>query len=466
MSTVWKCFSLFCLTALLAGCASQLVYQNKYDDQKTKYYQACLEHEEKIQKKSIEGINTSLAKVEELCYVLYHRIPIRREQYRVLAISGKLHQLKSNMQTLAGMREKFNKIFLASLTGDSFSAESLKDQFSLQIEDQLDYLTRLRRLHALVIYLDNFRREATILTDLDEEKLQTFSVNFQAAEKKLQEIMFTKLSQKLTNVGKVISRDNGFSYSFATPAGLNVKLEDESLLLPGEGKEHLLQDVSDYVFYFEDEDENFTENFRTLRESTKRFRVAVEKMEEFEQSSEVSQLDKVTSIMEDMASQMESLFSETMTDLQNLVGENRKIVDETLWAQTKAENKQEKAKNNFDFYTQSVINLNELLVQTIKMENASSASKRAGKKLQSLGYFYHQKRGILGTGVDFLNDDWKEKTAFETLNEELNQELQELESIAQQGLAPLWRTCNAQCRQRKVKAPYKLSQGYLVENDE
>jgi len=458
-----KVWILAILFFIVIGCTKELIYLPELEKDKVNYYTERLNYEKRIHEENIEMINGSYKKAEELCYVLYHRLPRKRDRYEILAISQKLSRLKKSIATWERMRENYYNAFRLTFTRENVVVGPLKIQFNMEMERMLDFVNQIREIHYRITYLGKFRHEAFLKTGRLEEKLEDFQNSYKGVEKLLKENMDATI-ERFNNLGVAISRSDNFSFATAEDPGIG----EEDFL--ASGAEELLKDVSEYTYEFEEEQESFSESFSELKESTERFRKALEKLEN-EPSSEgrnnteiAHQLSEITTIMEDRLNQIEKLFAQVILEIRRLIGEDIVSVEESLWAKIEAESEAAAKKNNYKYYLNSIYQLSNTLKKTLEINDPDSDAAKIHSRILELGKYFNESTGMWSTGFDHLNKEWQEKVSFKKLGKKLQDNFFEAENVMKEPLNRLWKTCFYRYKQGQ-KPPYKMQDGYLSKND-
>lgn len=463
----------FCLAAIiLAGCQNYLLYRQDFEDDKIAYYTRTLETEDKIQQESIATINQKLTNLLELCYVLYHRLPTKSNRFDILEVNLKLGRLRNSIDTLEDMRKKFYQGFRLIFSREDFVVGPLQLQAALEVQYMSKFTNLLNELRARILYMERFRKESLLTTDLLEEKLEGADADIFRLNKELSDIICRDVADYLRNVGIAITRDEKFNFEFTQPAEFKREAdkEAESALLAA-GKKELLDNVSDYYYEFESERKEFSEAYKKLKDSIDRFQQAIVAFKEHASKKQTNKDDvqlaeqsrQITSIMEEMAESTKNLYEEAMGDVNKILGVNLKEVDETLWPQLKAETDEAAKVNNFESYKNNVIELSADLEQALSLDQPNSEAQRLHKHLHDLGKSFQEKQGIWGPGYARLSPEWQEKISSARLEDALMAKLKELEGQAIQAIRPLWKTCTANLAKQGKEPEYQGgAKGFLV----
>ena len=163
---------------IFLGCNNYLVYRGDFDDNKVSYYTTRLATEDKIQKQSISEIEQNINNLLQLCYVLYHRMPIQRDKDYVQKINLKLVRLNHAIKILEDMRDKFHRAFHLIFSREDMIVGPLQLQFAIEIQYMASYLDLIHEIRARIIYLDEFRKKCMLEVGLPEEKLEAVENEF------------------------------------------------------------------------------------------------------------------------------------------------------------------------------------------------------------------------------------------------------------------------------------------------
>ncbi len=465
---------LLCLVAFsfLLGCANYLLYRSDFEEQKISYYTKSLKYEGQIQQSSIHTIQKKLKNLLELCYVLDRRLLTKSNKYAVLEINLKLNRLEKSIKILEDMRAKFEKGFHLVFSREDFVVGPLQMQCALEVQYISNFLDILNELRARIAYLEEFRKECVLTSDLQEEKLEGVDMDIFRLHKELAEIIYTQIPEYLKNVGIVITRSDSFAFEYAKPEEIKKDADKEAeKALRTSSDEKLLQDVSRYYYDFESEKIEFNLAYDELKASIERFQKTIKEFKEYATKKGTSHDDvqlaeqsrQITLIMEEMASRIKNLYGESMSDVNKLLGLNVKVVDDRLWPTLKAETKEEEKKTNFEYYKNNVLELSDLMEGKLSMDKENSDAQELRQHLVKLGKSFQEKKGIWGPGYERLSTEWQEKISINRLDDTLFSKLKELETQATQAIRPLWRTCIAVLTKEGKEPTHKVgAKGFLV----
>lgn len=461
------------ISVLMMGCTNYLVYRGDFDANKARYYTVRLETEDNIQKQSIEKIEDKIENLLQLCYVLYHRMPIQRDKDHLQKINLKLVRLNNAIDTLEDMRESFHKAFKLIFSREDVIVGPLQLQSALEVQYLAGYFDYLHELRARIIYIDEFRKKCMLEVGLPEERLEGVDKELLRVEKLLHNVILTDIPEYLKNVGIAITRDPDFQFTFTHPGEPQENTTDAAQkALLASGNESLLQNVSNYYFYFSKEQEEFNKSFKLLKDSIDRFTKTLDdyqaelskhKKEKVKAEHQIANQSKnITAIMDAMAINIKEIYEEAMTDIHNLVGADIEYVDKNLWPKLGAEEDKVAKVKNFEYYKQSVLELNDFLEKVVRMSQ-DSKSKEILTHVILMGKHFTEQTGIWSPGYRFLSADWQQKLSITSIESSLNNYFTELENQAVQSIRPLWRTYSETLRKSGTQASHKLDNaGYLI----
>lgn len=464
------------VTAILLTTACNpgyLSYRTDFEDSQIEYYKTSLDNEAQIQKQSIEQIQASTQKLSELCYVLYHRFPTKRDKYSVLEANLKLARLNKAINTLQIMREKFNQGFKLILTREDWVSGPLRLQCELEVHYLSSFIDELNESRARIAYLARFRQEALLMNELPEEKLEGIDNDLYRVEKELADIIYKQIPAYLQDVGVVITRDDQFKFAYTN--GVEPKKEadkEAEEVMMNAGKKELLGDVTEYEYEFEVEREKFDLAFQELKASIDRFQQTIEAFAEHAQKTKsinsmelqlAEQSRQITLIMEQSAGRIKSLFDESMADINTLVGTELKVIDNELWSKLKAETDEEAKKINQTNYHDNVVELSTDFQKMFDMGNEKSDAAQFRYGLLTFGKNLQDKKGIWGPGYSLLNPEWQQKVTIDRIDSQLNAKLNDLENYIVQAVRPLWKTASARMIKDGQEPDYKAdAKGFLM----
>ncbi len=435
---------------VLAGCTNYLVYRSDFQDNQIAYYTDCLATEENIQKESMEKIENKVQKLSELCYVLYHRFPTHHGKYAVSEANLKLARLNKAVKTLQSMRQKFYHGFKLILTREDWVVGPLQLQCDLEIQYMSSFIDELNEARARVAYLAKFRQQCLLTNELPEEKLEGVDVDLFRLEKEIADIIYRQVPEYLTNVGIAITNDEDFKFDLVKPVELKQEADKEAEAgMLAAGNKDLLNDASGYEYEFLREREEFDLAFQELKASIDRFRTTIDAYSEHTQKTKSSnsmeitlaeQSRQITTIMEQSANRIKSLFDESMSDINKLVGTELEVVDEKLWPKLRTGTEEELKKADEKSYHDNVLELNSEFEKMFNIDITTSDSAQLRNNLVTFGKGLQEKKGLWGPGYKFLNAEWQEKISINRLDNLLTSKLKELENYAAQAVRPLWKT--------------------------
>lgn len=465
---------ILCLASLLVliGCANYLLYRPDFDDNKVSYYTKSLKYEGQIQQSSIDTIRKKLKNLLELCFVLDRRLLTKSNKYAVLEINLKLSRLGKSIDILEDMRGKFEKGFHLVFSRQDFVVGPLQMQCALEVQYISNFLDIINELRARIAYLEEFRKECVLTSELQEEKLEGVDMDVFRLHKELSEIIYTQIPEYLKNVGIVITRSDSFAFEYKKPEEIKKDADKEAeKALRTSSDEKLLKDVTRYYYDFESEKKEFNVAYDELKASIERFQKTIKEFKEYATKKGTSADDvqlaeqsrQITLIMEEMASRIKNLYSESMSDVNKLLGLNVKVVDDRLWSTLKAETKEEEKKTNFEYYKNNVLELSDLMETKLSMDKENSEAQELRKHLIDLGKSFQEKKGIWGPGYERLSNEWQEKISINRLDDTLSSKLKELETQSVQVVRPFWRTCLAILAKESKEPTHKVGpKGFLV----
>lgn len=460
---------------IFLGCNNYLVYRGDFDDNKVNYYTTRLATEDKIQKQSIAEIEQNINNLLQLCYVLYHRMPIQRDKDYVQKINLKLVRLNHAIKILEDMRDKFHRAFHLIFSREDMIVGPLQLQFAIEVQYMASYLDLIHEIRARIIYLDEFRKKCMLEVGLPEEKLEAVDSELLKVEKLLANVLVNDTPEYLKNVGIVITRDTNFNFEFTHPEDPQVNTtESAQKALLAAGNEGLLKNVSSYEYYFEKEQNKFNTSYTALKASIDRFtqtmkdfkahisQVKVEKVKAEHQVANQSQ--QITKIMESMAINIKKIYDETIIDIRKMIGTEIRYVDKNLWSQIATEEDNVAKVKNLEYYKNSVLELNTLLHQTVRMSNLQSQSNGMLENLTYMGRYFVDQTGIWGPGYKFLSAEWQQKISINSIVQSLKSYFGDLERESCEGLRPLWKTYSEIVKRQGQAPSHKLdSEGFLEE---
>ena len=216
----------------------------------------------------------------------------------------------------------------------------------------------------------------------------------------------------------------------------------------------------------------FKESYKNLNASINRFQKTIDQYSSDVAKRENNAMDvqlatrskKITEIMKNMAKRIDTIFSDSMAEVNKLVGSELKVVDNDLWPKLKAETEEDAKKQNFAYYQANVVQLSNLMKQKLYLNDASSDSSLFKKQLSKLDKSFKEKTGVWSPGYSFLNKEWKDKISMSKLLSKLEQRLKSLEHEAKQAIRPLWKTCTQNLKNDGTAPAYKMdADGYLME---
>lgn len=458
----------------MAGCqTNHLAYRTDFEDNQIAYYKTSLDTEAQIQKQSIEQIQAHTQKLLELCYVLYHRLPTKRDKYAVLEANLKLARLNKAINTLQIMREKFNQGFKLILTREDWVVGPLSLQCDLEVHYLSGFIDELNESRARVAYLVRFRQESLLTNDLPEERLEGIDNDLYRMEKDLSAIMYQQIPTYLQDVGIVVTRDDQFKFSYTNPGEPKREADKEAEEgMMKSGRQELLGDVSEYEYEFAMEREQFELAFQELKGSIDRFEQTIKDFAEHAQKTKsqnsmelqlAEQSRQITVIMEQSCGRIKSLFDEAMSDVNTIVGTEVQVVDNTLWSKVKAETDEEAKKINFNNYHNNVVELSSDFEKMFNMDNEKSDSSQLHTGLLAFGKGLQDKKGLWGPGYQFLNSEWQQKVSIDRIDSQLNTKLRDLENYIIQAVRPLWKTASVRMIKDSKEPDFKAdNKGFLM----
>ena len=467
--TIVLCLASF---LLLLGCANYLLYRSDFEDNKISYYTKSLKYEGQIQQSSIDTIRKKLKNLLELCFVLDRRLLTKSNKSAVLEINLKLNRLGKSINILEDMRGKFEKGFHLVFSRQDFVVGPLQMQCALEVQYISNFLDIINELRARIAYLEEFRKECVLTSDLQEEKMEGVDMDIFRLHKELSEIIYTQIPEYLKNVGIVITRSDSFVFEYTKPEEIKKDADKEAeKALRTSSDEKLLANVSGYYYDFDSEKREFNAAYDELKASIERFQKTIKEFKDYATKKGTSSDDvqlaeqsrQITLIMEEMASRIKNLYGESMSDVNKLLGLNVKVVDYRLWPTLKVETKEEEKKTNFEYYKNNILELSELMETKLSMDKETSESQELRQHIVKLGKSFQEKQGIWGPGYERLSQEWQEKISINRLDDTLSSKLKELETQSSQVIRPLWRTCTAILTKEGTKPTHKIgAKGFLV----